>query len=185
MAGADRGELIVGRDETAGAEDGQQGLDGALGVLARFDVLEALVAVHLQQVAQGDFIRGGGVDQRAHRDGVLEDPGGGERVLGAEDLHGLVAGVDLDAQGTGEADDPDEAGAAGEQLGDLLLQFGLVLAAVGVLDGQRREGALPARGRLDSADDEIGGAEVAVVTPGDADDTSSTIYMLGEVELWA
>jgi hypothetical protein len=69
--------------------------------------------------------------------------------------------------GPDEADDPEDAGAGGEHLVDLAGELGLVLAGVGVLDGEGRGGAHPGGAGAD-ADGEVRGAEVAAVVEAEA-----------------
>jgi hypothetical protein len=96
---------------------------------------------------EGGVEGGVAVDEGADRDGVLQDAGGVEFAVAVDDADGLAGLVDLDAEGAGEADDPDQAGAELEQLGDLEAELGLVLAGVGELDRQRGRPAWPSRGR--------------------------------------
>ena len=71
--------------------------------------------------------------------------------------------VDLHAARPGEPHHPDVLRPGVEQLGDLLLQLGLVLAGVGVLDGERGRVRLPARLVREVADGDVGRPQVARV----------------------
>ena len=70
--------------------------------------------------------------------------------------------MDLDPAFTGQSYDPDKPGAGVEQLADLDLQVQVVLAAVGIFDGERRRTVDPARLLGHVADGDAGRAQGVV-----------------------
>ena len=89
-------------------------------------------------------MRGRAVVQSVHENGVLQDARCAELVTGSGEPHGLAGFVDLHAPRTAEPHDPHVLRAPRQELADLGLEAGLILAGICIFHGQRRRPVRPA-----------------------------------------
>ena len=117
------------------------------------DVIDILISMTLQQVAQDGPVAGFAVVEGLDRDRVAQDTRGGQQVARTEYARRLIRTMYLDPARTDEPYNPYLPGAVAQELADLGSQICFVPPGTGILDGQGGhvfDPALLAAGRCDS-----------------------------------